>query len=124
MGTILDEQLKSWGYNLTNLTSGGMGVVIITNIQMSKIKMRHAKLGNFYFQKNTKKPYHNQLKEISSKLLITISVVISTYYYRKDELYRKYIVENLSLNKCTSYFNCSKKTIFKHITEYNFKRAR
>jgi len=42
----------------------------------------------------------------------------------REELYEKYITENLSLNKCASYFKVSKKTVFTNITEYGFKKDR
>jgi len=117
------EQLKSWGYNLTNLTSGGMGGNNYKHTDESKIKMRHAKLGGTLSEEH-KKTISQSVKDKFKETPNYNKCCDKHILLSKDELYRKYIVENLSLNKCASYFNCSKKTIFKHITEYNFKKSK
>jgi hypothetical protein len=46
----------------------------------------------------------------------------SRKFLDKELLYQKYITDNLSLNKCASFFGVSKKTVFTNITEYSFKK--
>lgn len=41
------------------------------------------------------------------------------YFISKEELYQKYIVENLSLNECKKIFNTSASTISANLKEYN-----
>lgn len=116
------SQFKTWGFNLTNLTIGGQGGNGYKHKDSSKQKMRKSKLG-------TKLPEEQKIKISES---IKLKSKENPYYNRgagnsriyldKDDLYQKYIIENLSLNKCAAYFNVSKKTVFTNITEYNYKK--
>ena len=44
------------------------------------------------------------------------------HFIDKDKLYQKYIIENLSLNKCASYFGVSGTTIYRNLAENNIKK--
>lgn len=115
------SQFRAWGFKLINLTDGGEGSEGYKHSLKSRNKMRKSKLGgrlssqhrksisNSIFQKSTEYPNYNKCQD-------------KIHEINKDLLYQKYIVENLSLNKCAKFFNTSKHTIFRNITEQNFKK--
>lgn len=116
------SQFKSWGFNLLNATDGGEGAINYKHTNESRQKMRVSKLG-------TKLPEDQKIKISES---VKLKAKENPFYNRgsgnsriyldRDSLYQKYIVENLSLNKCASFFNVSKKTVFTNITQYGFKK--
>ncbi len=114
------SQFKTWNFNLTNISPGGYN----NNYKRSdntKQKMRISKLGtklpneqrekiaDSIRRKARENPNYNKCKD-------------KTNIIDKDELYQKYIIDNLSLNKCSSYFKVSKRCIFDNITESGFKK--
>jgi len=44
------------------------------------------------------------------------------YFIDKDELYQKYISENLSINECVEYFKIPQTTIYRNLVEYEIKK--
>jgi hypothetical protein len=94
------SKLKNEGHNLTNISTGGNGITKHRYNTVEKMIIKHKEFPNY-----------NKCFDREHNL-------------DKDELYQKYIIENLSLNKCASYFNVSKKTIFRNITEHNFKKSK
>jgi len=118
------SQFKAWGFNLTNMTPGGYNNSYrksnetkqkISQSQIGKKLSEAHKLSisNGIKQKNISEPKYN-IKGGNGKRI----------FIDKDELYQKYIVENLSLNKCALFFNASKKTLFLEITKNEFKKCK
>jgi len=115
------EQFKQWGFNLTNQTEGGDGGNGYKHTEISKDKMRKSKLGT--------KLSEDQKKKISDSVK---QKFIETPNYNKssdkdiiisrDDLYQKYIIDNLSTTKCASHFNTSKATIFRNLKENNISK--
>lgn len=117
------SQIRSWGFNLTNISKGGYDNSYKRSIE-SKKKMRKSKLGTKFSQKH-KENISNSIKKLSMENpLYNRGKGNSRIILNKDELYQKYITENLSLNRCALYFSVSKKTVFTNITEYNFKKKK
>ena len=92
------SKLKEEGHNLTNISDGGNGMSEHRYNTKEKMKIRHKEFPNY-----------NKCKD--KEIIID-----------KDLLYQKYIIENLSLNKCASFFNTVKSTIFRNLKEYNIKK--
>jgi hypothetical protein len=92
------EKLKNEGNSLTNLSEGGNGTTEHKWNTKEKLKIKHRDFPNY-----------NKCQD-------------RTHLIDKNLLYQKYIVENLSLNKCAKFFNTSKHTIFRNITENKFKK--
>ena len=44
------------------------------------------------------------------------------HFIDKIELYKKYIIENLSINECVKYFNIPQTTIYRNLVEYDIKK--
>lgn len=115
-------QFKCWGFKLLNATIGGEGAIGYKHTNRSKQKMRTSKLGT-KLPDDQKKKISDSIKRISKENPnYNRGAGNSRIYLDKSLLYQKYIVENLSLNKCSVFFNVSKKTIFTNITEYGFKK--
>jgi GIY-YIG catalytic domain len=115
-------QLRAWGFNLTNISLGGYGgdykrtEIIKQKINKSKIgiplsEFHKKKISKGVKDKFDSNPNYNKCQD-------------KIHNINKDELYQKYIVENLSLNKCAVYFNTSKCTIFRNISDYGFKKSK
>jgi hypothetical protein len=117
------SQFKSWGFNLTNISKGGYDNSYKRN-DVTKNKMRKSKLGTKLSKSQRDKISESIKKKASENPLYNRGKGNSRIILDKDELYQKYIIENLSLNKCASYFGVSKKTVFTNITEYNFKKKK
>jgi len=117
-------QLRSWGFNLTNIATGGICGNDYKRNDDTKIKMRKSKLGTKLSQEH-KDNISNSIKMLANENpLYNRGLGNSRIILDKDELYQKYIIENLSLNKCAKHFKCSKKLVFRNITEHNFKKNR
>jgi hypothetical protein len=117
------SSFKSWGFDLVNMDEGGKGRPNgYRASDLSKKKMRLSKLGGRLSDEHKGK-ISKSIKESHEKnpsYNITgknIPIILN-----KEELYQKYIIENLSLNKCAKFFGCSKKTIFTNITNYEIKK--
>ncbi len=80
---------------LTNLDTGGMGLSKHTYNTKELMKLRHKEYPNY-----------NKCKD-------------KHYLIDKEELYQKYITENLSINECVEYFKIPQTTIFRNLKEYN-----
>lgn len=115
------SQLRSWGFRLLNLTIGGEGGSEYKHTDSCKEVMRNKKLG-----KNLSNEHKNSISRgVKQKFISDPNYnhcEDRTHIIDKDTLYQKYITENLSLNKCAEFFSVSKHTIFRNITEYNFKK--
>lgn len=103
------------------MTEGGDGGLGYKHTDETKKKMRKIKLGNKLTNEHKNKI--SESVKIKAKENPNYNKCFDkTHYIDKDDLYQKYIIENLSLNKCASHFNVSKKTIFSNISEYGFKK--
>lgn len=91
------EQFKQWGFNLTNQTKGGDGLHGYKHSNVSINKMKQKFIDNPNYNKSSDKKH-----------------IID-----KDELYQRYITENLSIPKLSKLFGCSEKTIFTNLHENN-----
>jgi hypothetical protein len=90
--------LRNKGEKLTNIDEGGNGLSKHSYNTKDKMKLKHKEFPNY-----------NKCKD-------------KVHVIDRDELYTKYILENLSLNKCALYFNTSKCTIYRNISEYGIKK--
>jgi group I intron endonuclease len=115
-------QFRQWGFNLTNISIGGTNNNYKRTIE-TKQKMRKSKLG-------TKLP-EEQKKKISHSLKIKYKEDPNynkssekIHIINNEELYEKYIIENLSLNKCASFFKISKATVFRNLKEYGISKSK
>lgn len=116
------SQFKSWGFNLTNLTKGGEGGNGYKHTDDSKRKMRKSKLGTKLSVEQRKKISESVKLKAKENPLYNRGYGNSRIHLDREELYQKYIIENLSLNNCASFFGVSKKTVFTNITEYGYKK--
>jgi len=116
------SQFKSWGFNLLNATDVGEGAINYKHTSESKQKMRVSKLGTTLPIEQRKKISESVKLKAKENPLYNRGVGNSRIHLDKDLLHQKYIIENLSLNKCALFFNVSKKTVFTNITEYGFKK--
>ena len=110
------EQFRQWGFNLTNLTIGGSGGNGYKHTKPSKQKMRVSKLG-IKLPEEQKKRISDGVKQ---KFIDNPNYNKSsdkTHIIDKELLYQKYVIENLSLNKCASFFGTAKSTIFHNLKE-------
>jgi len=117
------SQMRSWGFNLTNISKGGYDNSYKRSIESRK-KMRKSKLGSKLSKEHKLKISDSIKKKSSENPFYNRGKGNSRIILNKDDLYQKYIIENLSLNKCALYFGVSKKTIFTNITEYNLRKKR
>ena len=115
------SQFKAWGFKLINLTDGGEGGIGYKHTFESKRKMSNKKLGGKLSVKHREK-ISNSVKLRSKEDPNYNKCHDKEHIISKEDLYQKYIVENLSLNKCADYFKTSKHTIFRNITECGFKK--
>ncbi len=93
-------KLKESGENLTNHTEGGNGMIKHSYNTIEKMKIRHKEFPNY--------------NKSSDK-----DIFIDVYL-----LQQKYITENLSLNKCATFFGVAKSTIFKRLKENNISKLK
>ena len=118
------SQFRYFGFNLLNLTIGGDGGNGFKHSNISKLNMSIAKKGRKLSKETTDK-ISKSIKDLNSiNSFYNRGVGNSRIILNREELYEKYILENLSLNKCATHFKVSKKTIFTNITEYGFKKER
>lgn len=106
------SQIKYWGFELTNKTNGGDGVDPETNMGRVLSDEHKKKISDSVKQTHKNRPLYN-LTETHFK---------NTVILDKDELYKKYILENLSQPKCAEYFNVSETAIFKNLKKYGIKK--
>lgn len=115
------SQFKAWGFRLTNLSNGGYDNSYKRN-DHTKSKMRKSRLGKKLSNDTKLNMSESGVKKHKEFPKYNIGEGNSKIILDRDNLYEKYIKENLSLNKCANYFGVSKKTIFTNITEYGFKK--
>lgn len=94
------EQFKQWGFNLTNQTKGGDGLHGYKHSNVSIDKMKQKFIDNPNYNKSSDKKY-----------------IIS-----KEELYQKYIIDNLSIPKLSKLFSCGESTIFRNLKDNNISK--
>lgn len=92
------NEYRNKGSKLTNLEPGGNGLTRHTYNTKERMKLRHIE-----------HPNYNKCKD-------------KHYIIDKEELYQKYIVENLSINECVKYFNIPQTTIYRNLKEYKIKK--
>jgi len=92
------NKLKKEGEKLTNIDEGGNGLEKHSFNTKEKMKLRHKEFPNY-----------NKCRD-------------KIYLIAKEDLYQKYIVENLSINDCKIFFNTSASTILTNLKEYNIKK--
>ena len=117
------DQIKSWGFNLTNSTEGGKGGNGYKHSDSSKQKMSESKLGK-ELPESHRKNIGLALKEGYKKEDFRPNRFEKRVVLSKEELYQKYIIENLSIPKCSDYFKCSEKTIFVNLKEFGFEKPK
>jgi len=117
------DQIKSWGFNLTNSTEGGQGGNGYKHSEQSKTKMRLSKLGGLLTEEHKSK-ISKALKDSYQKENYHPNRFNKRVIISKDEIYQKYIIENLSIPKCAKYFDCSEKTIFRFLEEYEIEKPK
>ena len=113
------EQFKQWGFNLTNIAKGGYDNSY-NRSDKTKKKMRDSKLGKPLSEeqkekisKSVKEDWKNNPREVEKYIIIT-----------KEELFQRYIIENLSMPKLSKLFGCSKATIFRNLHEHGIKKGK
>lgn len=94
------EQFKQWGFNLTNQTNGGDGLHGYKHSDVSINKMKQKFIDNPNYNKSSDKKH-----------------IID-----KDELFQRYIIENLSIPKLSKLFGCSETTIFRNLKDNNISK--
>jgi hypothetical protein len=118
------SQFTSWGFNLTNLTSGGQGGNGYKHTIDSKKKMRKSKLGTTLPQEQRDKIS----KSVKQKFIENPDYNRSGNNLKtiidKDLIYNLYIIENLSLNKIAARLGYGKKKIFDTLKEYNISKSK
>jgi hypothetical protein len=118
------QQLNQWGLRLTNISSGGCsGNDYKRNID-TKEKMSKSKLGCTLTEEHKKNISDSVKLKAKENPLYNRGKGNSRIYLDKELLHQRYIIENLSLNKCAVLFNVSKKTVFTNITENGFKKSK
>lgn len=100
------EQFKNWGFRLLNTCEGGEGA---KTGPRKPLPDKHKKL----ISKSLRKTAKERPEIYKNRERISID---------KDELYQKYITDNLSIPKCADYFKCSWSKIQKSIKEYKIKK--
>jgi hypothetical protein len=117
-------QLRCWGFNLTNLTSGGIGLNGYKHNKESKLKMRKSKLGC---------TLTNSHKEEISKSVKDIYIDRPNYnrsgnnikkVIDKDLLYKLYITDNLSIPSISKELGFSGKKIWQSLQDHNIKKEK
>lgn len=110
------NQLKIWGFKLTNLTEGGQGGNGYKHSEESRQKMSQSKKGLKLSSEHKQKISQSLLDKSLDPDYVKFQPKV--YIFEKDDLYQKYIVENLSIPKLSKHYNCSEKTIFTNLKEY------
>jgi group I intron endonuclease len=116
--TFWIEQFKQWGCKLTNLTLGGEGGKGYRHSNYAKKKMRDSKLGKPLSEEHKSKISQSVLESYISEPRVHEKRI----HLVKDDLYQKYIVENLSMPKLASLYGCSEKTIFTNLHEHGIRK--
>jgi hypothetical protein len=112
---------RELGYNLVNVSDGGVGPGGAIRTSVTKEKMSISKLG-ISLSEEHKEKISNGVKE---KALLNPNYnkcQDKTYTINRDELYQKYITENLSINECVEYFKIPQTTIYRNLVEFEIKK--
>ena len=103
------------GHKLLNMTIGGDGAEGMKHSEESRKKMSQSKKGLKLSDDHKQKISQSLLdKSLDSDY---VKFQPKVYILEKDDLYQRYIVENLSMPKLSEYYNCSEKTIFTNLKE-------
>jgi hypothetical protein len=117
------SQFTSWGFNLTNLTSGGQGANGYKHTDDSKKKMRKSKLGTTLTQEQRDKIS----KSVRQKFIDNPDYNRSGNNLKKEidkELLYKLIIENLSTPKISKILGFGKKKIWDSLKENNISKPK
>ena len=112
------EQFRQWGFNLTNLTIGGEGGQGYKHTNFAKQKMRVSKSGTKLSEEHRK----NISKSLIESYISNPKICDKRIHISKEELYQKYIIENLSMPKLAVFFGCGVKTIFSNLKEFGISK--
>jgi predicted DNA-binding protein YlxM (UPF0122 family) len=116
------EQFKQWGFKLLNATIGGDGASGYKHSNSSRKKMKDSKLGIKLSENHRNKISDSIKSKAKENPLYNRGVGNSKIFLNKDELYKKYIIENLSMPKVAKFFKVSKKLIFTNLKFYNIEK--
>lgn len=118
------SQLKSWGFQLTNLTIGGDGGNGYKHTSDSKKKMSKSKLVSKLSEEQKKKISESVKERYKENPSYNRSGNNIKKEIDKELLYNLYITENLSLNKISKLLGFSKKKIFVSLKENNISKSK
>jgi group I intron endonuclease len=112
------SQFRAWEFNLVNKCDGGVGTKgkKLSDKQKNTLSKKHKgkKLSDEH-----KLSIANGVKNYSKKNPNYNKCHDKIYLIEKEDLYQKYIVENLSINECKEFFKTSASTILANLKEYN-----
>jgi hypothetical protein len=112
---------RELGYNLVNVSDGGMGPVGSKHSEKSKEIMGKYRIG-IPLTEEHKEKISNGVKEKAVVNPNYNKCQDKTYIINRDELYQKYITENLSINECVEYFKIPQTTIYRNLVEFEIKK--
>lgn len=110
------SQFKAWEFKLLNITKGGY-CNSYKRSNETKAKMRKSKLGIKLSEEHKQKISDGVIEKAQSSPNYN-KCYDKSIFINRDELYQKYITENLSMPETAKYFNVSEKTIFSNLKEY------
>jgi group I intron endonuclease len=115
------SQFKAWGFNLVNKCDGGIGPN--GSIRSDKFKDNISKRQkDKKLSEEHKLSISNGVKNYSENNPNYNKCHDKIYLIEKEELYQKYIVENLSINDCKKFFKTSASTILTNLKQYNIEK--
>jgi hypothetical protein len=103
------------GHMLLNMTIGGDGAEGMKHSEESRKKMSQSKKGLKLSDEHKQKISQSLLDKSLDPNYVKFQPRV--WSFQKDDLYQKYIVEDLSIPKLSEYYNCSEKTIFTNLKE-------
>lgn len=115
-------QFKQWGFKLTNLTEGGQGGNGYKHSKESIKRISESQIGKKLSEEHKKSISESVKKHAKENPNYNRGGGNTKHIIDRDEIYEKYIIDNLSLNKCAEYFGVGKKKIFDTLQEYNIKK--
>lgn len=114
-------QFRAWGFDLVNKCDGGSGPTNAKRSQETKEKVSKSQIGR-KASEETKKLMSDKAKEYAKSNPNYNKCQDKHYLIDKEELYQKYIVENLSINECVEYFKIPQTTIYRNLKEYDINK--
>jgi hypothetical protein len=112
------EQLRCWGYNLTNLTEGGQGGNGYKHTDESRIKMSISKKGRKLTEDHKQKISENVKQKAQDDPGYNRRGNNIKKPIDRDLLHQLYIIENLSMPKIAKRLGCGERKVFDNLKEY------